>query len=74
MNMEKFVIEGGYPLSGTLVPSGNKNEALPVLAATLLTEEEVHLSNVPKIKDVQVMCQVIESLGGTVEKAAHCAL
>ena len=45
--MEKFVIEGGQPLSGTLLPAGNKNAALPILAATLLTEEEVVLRNVP---------------------------
>ena len=67
MNMEKFVIEGGYPLSGEMTPSGNKNEALPVLAATLLTDEEVHLSNVPRIRDVEVMCEVIES---TLRKSA----
>ena len=67
MIMEKFVIEGGYPLSGEMTPSGNKNEALPVLAATLLTDEEVHLSNVPRIRDVEVMCEVIQSIGGTVE-------
>ena len=65
--MEKFIIEGGYPLSGTLTPSGNKNEALPVLAATLLTDEVVHLKNMPRIRDVEVMCQVIETIGGTVE-------
>jgi UDP-N-acetylglucosamine 1-carboxyvinyltransferase len=67
MNMEKFVIEGGYPLSGTLTPSGNKNESLPVLAATLLTDEVVHLKNLPRIRDVEVMCEVIQSIGGTVE-------
>ena len=67
MNMEKFVIEGGYPLSGEMTPSGNKNEALPVLAATLLTDEVVHLKNLPRIRDVMVMCEVIESIGGTVE-------
>jgi UDP-N-acetylglucosamine 1-carboxyvinyltransferase len=65
--MEKFVIEGGYPLSGTITPSGNKNEALPVLAATLLTSQEVTIKNLPKIKDVEVMCEVIRSIGGQVE-------
>ena len=40
--MEKFVIDGGHPLSGTIVPAGNKNAALPALAACLLTEEEVY--------------------------------
>ena len=52
--MDKFVIEGGYPLSGTVVPAGNKNAALPILAASLLTEEEVVVGNVPRIRDVDV--------------------
>lgn len=67
MHMEKFVIEGGYPLSGELTPSGNKNEALPVLAASLLSDEVVHYKNVPRIRDVEVLCQIIESIGGEVE-------
>ena len=50
--MEKFVIEGGVPLSGTIVPAGNKNAALPLLACSLLTDEEVVLHNVPRIRDV----------------------
>src|SRR3989337_2367065 len=49
--MEKFVIEGGVPLSGTVVPAGNKNAALPALAACLLTREEVVLRNIPRIRD-----------------------
>lgn len=65
--MEKFVIEGGYPLSGTLTPSGNKNEALPVLAASLLTDEPVHYTNVPRIRDVEVLCEAIVSIGGEVD-------
>ena len=48
--MEKFVIHGGAPLSGTVVPAGNKNGALPILAACVLTEEEVVVRNVPRIK------------------------
>ena len=71
MSMEKFVIEGGYPLSGELTPSGNKNEALPVLAASLLTEETVHYKNVPRIRDVGVLCEIITSMGGTVEWLGH---
>ena len=51
--MEKFVIEGGVPLSGTVVPAGNKNAALPLLAACLLTDEEVVLHNVPRIRDTE---------------------
>ncbi len=61
--MEKFYIEGGTPISGTLTPSGNKNEALPVLAATLLTDEPVTLQNVPRIADIEVMMQLLRSLG-----------
>ena len=65
--MEKFVIEGGQPLSGTLVPAGNKNAALPVLAATLLTEEEVVLRNIPRIRDVEAMLDLLRGLGVTVD-------
>ncbi|MBA3437794.1 MAG: UDP-N-acetylglucosamine 1-carboxyvinyltransferase [Thermoleophilaceae bacterium] len=65
--MEKFVIEGGQPLSGTLVPAGNKNAALPVLAATLLTEEEVVLRNIPHIRDVEAMLGLLRGLGATAE-------
>jgi UDP-N-acetylglucosamine 1-carboxyvinyltransferase len=52
MNMDKFIIEGGTPLNGEVVPAGNKNAALPLVAACLLTEEPVVLRNVPRIKDV----------------------
>lgn len=65
--MEKFVIQGGYPLSGSVTPGGSKNEALPCLAATLLTDEAVTFRNMPRIDDVLVMLEIIESLGGTVE-------
>src|SRR5581483_536868 len=65
--MEKFVIEGGVPLSGTIVPAGNKNGALPILAACLLTEEPMLLRNVPRISDVETMTQLLETLGATVE-------
>ncbi len=65
--MEKFVIEGGVPLSGTVVPAGNKNAALPLLAASLLTEEEVVLRNVPRIRDVDAMIALLEDLGARVE-------
>jgi UDP-N-acetylglucosamine 1-carboxyvinyltransferase len=65
--MEKFVIEGGIPLSGEVTPSGNKNAALPILAACLLTDEPIILHNVPQIKDVQDMRALLESLGVEVE-------
>ncbi len=65
--MEKFIIEGGVPLSGTITPAGNKNGALPILAACLLTDEPVTLRNVPRISDVQAMIGLLQSLGAEVE-------
>ncbi len=59
-------IEGGHALSGTIVPAGNKNAALPILAACLLTEEEVVLENVPAILDVRSMLELLDSLGVTI--------
>ncbi len=61
--MPKFIIEGGVPLSGEVTPAGNKNAALPLLAATLLTDEPVILHNVPQIRDVATMRALLESLG-----------
>lgn len=66
--MEEFIIEGGTPLHGEVTPSGNKNAALPLLAACLLTAEPVTLRNVPQIRDVQAMRKLIESLGAVVEE------
>jgi UDP-N-acetylglucosamine 1-carboxyvinyltransferase len=65
--MEKFVIEGGAPLSGSIVPAGNKNAALPALAACLLTEEQVIVRNVPRIRDVEAMLGLLKGLGVSVE-------
>lgn len=65
--MEKFVIEGGVPLSGELTVAGNKNAALPILAACLLTEEEVLLHRVPRIRDTEAQIALLENLGVTVE-------
>jgi UDP-N-acetylglucosamine 1-carboxyvinyltransferase len=61
--MEKFVIEGGVPLSGTMVPAGNKNGALPILACAILTEDEVVVGNVPRIRDVEAMLAILEAIG-----------
>lgn len=70
--MEEFIIEGGVPLNGEVTPSGNKNAALPLLAACLLTAEPVTLRNVPQIRDVLAMRRLIESLGAVVvELDAH---
>jgi UDP-N-acetylglucosamine 1-carboxyvinyltransferase len=65
--MEKFVIEGGVPLSGTMVPAGNKNGALPILAAAVLTDEEVIVRNVPRIRDVDAMIEILLAIGVSVD-------
>jgi UDP-N-acetylglucosamine 1-carboxyvinyltransferase len=61
--MEKFVIQGGAPLSGELKAAGNKNAALPILAACLLTEEELLLHRVPRIRDTEAQVALLERLG-----------
>jgi UDP-N-acetylglucosamine 1-carboxyvinyltransferase len=61
--MQKFVIDGGAPLSGTVVPAGNKNGALPILAASVLTSDEVVVRNVPRIRDVEEMLDILRGLG-----------
>jgi len=68
--MEKFVIQGGVPLSGELTVAGNKNAALPILAACLLTEEELLLHRVPRIRDTEAQLALLERLGVEVEWAA----
>ena len=66
--MEEFAIEGGVPLRGEITPAGNKNAALPLLAACLLSDEPVTLHNVPNIRDVLDMRHLIESVGAHVEE------
>lgn len=66
--MDKFIINGGIPLHGEVTPGGNKNAALPLLAACLLTEEPVILRNVPDIQDVKIMGELIKSLGVEIKK------
>jgi UDP-N-acetylglucosamine 1-carboxyvinyltransferase len=61
--VEELVIEGGHPLRGTLIPSGNKNAALPALAACLLTDEPIVLRNMPNIADVRTMAQLMADTG-----------
>lgn len=67
--MESFTIEGSGPLSGKINISGNKNAVLPMIAASLLTDEKVVLKNVPNISDVDVMLQISASLGTEVNKS-----
>jgi len=66
--MAKLVIEGGYPLSGVMTPSGNKNAALPLLAACLLTDERMVLHNLPNIRDVWTMIHILQRLGVDVQE------
>jgi UDP-N-acetylglucosamine 1-carboxyvinyltransferase len=61
--MEKFVIQGGAPLSGTVIPAGNKNGALAIIAASVLTDDELTLANVPRIRDVDAMLEILGGLG-----------
>jgi UDP-N-acetylglucosamine 1-carboxyvinyltransferase len=65
--MESFVIEGGQPLHGTIRAAGNKNGVLPILAATILADEPVTLSNVPRIRDAQTMVDLLAGLGAEIE-------
>ena len=65
--MQSFVIEGGRTLSGTVRAAGNKNGALPILAATVLASDEVRLSNVPRIRDVETMVDLLRDLGADAE-------
>ena len=68
--MESFVIEGGTPLAGRVSAAGNKNGALPILAATMLASEPVTLSNVPRIRDVDTMVALLADAGADTEWTA----
>ena len=62
------MIEGGAPLTGTVTPAGNKNAALPLLACALLTDEDVILHNVPRIRDTEALLELLEDLGTRIER------
>lgn len=66
--MSRFIVQGGNSLSGSIIPQGNKNEALPILAAITLTQEEVTLSNLPGIIDVLHMIDILRSVGVEIEQ------
>ncbi|MCQ2248530.1 MAG: UDP-N-acetylglucosamine 1-carboxyvinyltransferase [Treponema sp.] len=66
--MYEYKVEGGFPIKGTIKASGNKNAALPCIAATLLTKEKVVLKNIPEIEDTGVMFEVLKSFGAVVKK------
>ena len=63
----QFIVEGGRPLAGSIRPSGNKNAALPIVAAALLTAEPVVLENVPRIRDIETLVELLRSLGAAAE-------
>lgn len=69
--MEKYRIEGNFPIKGKIRASGNKNAALPCISATLLTDETVILKNIPDIEDVQVMLEILVSLGSEVKRLSR---
>ena len=72
--MEKFVIQGGVPLSGEIRAAGNKNAALPIIAACLLTDQELLLDNVPRIRDTEAQLALLEGLGVEVSWTADNSL
>ena len=69
--MARFIIQGGNKLSGEITPVGNKNAALPMIAAALLSDEKITLKNLPLIKDVLIMLEVLEDLGVSVSLKKH---
>src|SRR3954447_10471398 len=70
----QFVVEGGKSLNGSIRPSGNKNAALPIVAAALLSPNPVHLENVPRIRDVETLVELIRSVGASMEWVGQNAL
>jgi UDP-N-acetylglucosamine 1-carboxyvinyltransferase len=68
--MDKILVHGGKPLSGSVKISGSKNSALPILAATLLTKEQCVIKNVPDLSDIHYMLQILSHLGAHVERAS----
>ena len=70
----QYVVQGGHRLSGRIRPSGNKNAALPIVAAALLTDEPVHLENVPRIRDVENLVELLRSVGAEANWTARNSL
>src|SRR5437764_8842235 len=63
----QYIVEGGHRLKGAIEPSGNKNAALPIIAAALLTEHPVTLDNVPRIRDTEILVELVRSVGASAE-------
>ena len=70
----QYVVEGGRTLHGTIRPSGNKNAALPIVAAALISESPVHLENVPHIRDIETLIELVRSVGASIEWTAPNSL
>ena len=68
IKMHEYQIEGGFPIKGKISAAGNKNAALPCIAATLLTAEKITLRNIPELEDAAVMFEILRALGAEVKK------
>ena len=66
--MEQYIIEGGTPLKGEVTISGAKNAALGILAASILTDEDVLIENIPDVNDINVMLEAISNIGARVDR------
>ena len=66
--MEKYIIKGGNPLVGEVDSAGAKNAALPIISASIMTDETVLIENVPDVRDIHVLLQAMESIGAIVSK------
>ena len=69
--MASYIIEGGHPLCGEITPQGAKNEALQIICATLLTQEEVNIKNIPNILDVNNLIQLLRDIGVTITRTTN---
>ena len=65
--MQKLEIKGGRKISGTIIVSGSKNATLPILAATILTSKKVIIKNIPIVKDVETMAELLRAIGSAVK-------
>ena len=70
--MDKFVINGGTPLKGQIETSGAKNSALPVMAASLLTDEQVSLDRIPRVRDIRTMHRLLVDIGVKADVMGEC--
>src|SRR4249920_1523640 len=70
----QYVVKGGNRLSGRIRPSGNKNAALPIIASSLLCDEPVHLTNVPRIRDVETLVELVNSVGANAQWTSRNSL